>query len=95
MLSASSRPWGYAMTELRVFDVSASGRRVALRESANIFHVALTPLDQVAVDQRVCGESVAVGLCTMYDLDSHRTLAVLFEQTGCTLWEALDLLEEQ
>lgn len=83
------------MTELRVFDVSASGRRVALRESANVFHVALTPLDPVAVDHRVRAESVAVGLCTMYDLDSNRTLAVLFEQTGCTLWEALDLLEER
>lgn len=83
------------MTELRVFDVSASGRRVALRESATVFHVALTPLDQVAVDHRVCGEAVAVGLCTMYDMDAHRPLAVLFEQTGCTLWEALDLLEEQ
>jgi hypothetical protein len=83
------------MTELRVFDVSFSGRRVALRECANVFHVAFTPLDRMAMDHRVCGESVAVGLCTMYDMDAHRPLAVLFEQTGCTLGEALVLLEEQ
>lgn len=83
------------MTELRVFDVSSSGRRVALRERANVFHVAFTPLDRVAVDNRVCGDPAAIGLCTMYNMDAHRPLALVFEQTGCTLWEALDLLEEQ
>jgi hypothetical protein len=83
------------MTELRVFDVSASGRRVALHECPNVFHVALAALDHVAIHHRVCGESVGVGLCTMYDMDAQKPVALLFEQTGCTLWEALELLEEQ
>jgi hypothetical protein len=83
------------MTELRVFDLSASGRRVALRERADLFHVALSPLDRVPIHHRVCGQSVAIGLCTMYDMDARRPLPLLFEHTGCTLWEALALLEEQ
>jgi hypothetical protein len=82
------------MTELRVFDVSASGRRVALHESRNVYHVALAPLESLSIHHRVRGETVDVGLCTMYDMDAHRPVALVFEQTGCTLWEALDLLEE-
>lgn len=82
------------MTELRVFDVSSSGRRVALHERRNVYHVALTPLDRISVHHRVRGDSVNVGPCTMFDVDAQRPVTLLFEQTGCTLWEALDLLED-
>ena len=84
------------MAELQVFDVSASGRRVALYESRGIFHVAFAPLaGALCIHHRFSGDSVDVGPCTMYDRDAQKPVALVFEQTGCTLWEALDLIEER
>lgn len=82
------------MTQLRVFDISSSGRRVALHEGLNRYHVALTPRERIPIHHRVCGGPLNVGICTMYDLDVGRPVVFLFEQIGCTLWEALALLDE-
>jgi hypothetical protein len=82
------------MTELRVFDLSSTGRRVALQERQHVYHVAFTPLDHIPIHHRVSGDPVRVGLCTMYDMDVGRPVTLLFEQIGCNLWEALELLEK-
>jgi hypothetical protein len=83
------------MPEFWVFDRSASGRLVVLHECPGVFHVAVSPSTDIPMHHRVYGECLDVGPCTMYDRDSCRPVALVVEQTGCTLPEALELLDEE
>ena len=82
------------MALFRIFDVSASGRRVALRESSSVFHVVKS-LDGVPwLDEVLDSAPAAHGIGTLRDVSSGRTFSVNFEAVGCTLSAALNRLQE-
>jgi hypothetical protein len=85
------------MVNLCVFDVSASGRRLALREREGVFHVAVRPakcLREVPIDAEYLCEAARPGRGVLRDAGTGVPLEVDFERVACNLHLALDGLQE-
>lgn len=86
------------MVQLRIFDISHSGRRIVLRECAGTFHVVAnrgTCQCPVGVSELVACSRATRGPHTVRSLESGRSFAANFETVDCNLIEALQRLQER
>jgi hypothetical protein len=82
------------MRHFRVFDISASGHRIVLREDDDTFHVASLTDDTPAIDGWVESEHGGLGPMTLVDSTTGRSFDAELESVDCSLKSAIGRLQE-
>jgi hypothetical protein len=82
-----------AVPQFRVFDVSSSGIRFALKEDVGIYHAAMASNDRPPRNTFVDSELAALGPGTLHDHVTGQPIDVTFEAVSCSLAEAMRLLQ--
>jgi hypothetical protein len=83
------------MPQFRVFDMSHSGNRLALRGGDGVFHVVRTTNGaQTAVNDFVHSAVAELGNGTLREERTGRSISVNFDVVGCNLRQAIHCLQE-